>query len=164
MEKSATERSKCALIVYSDSCRLGTQMRPPPHPPPCDSSDLTSYYQDARSAGPSVSPVRDGLCPGVPGHSQAACRGSGPPGRAGLRAHSSPGRRGVGRAAQRRETDPVCLSETQSTVHKGGPRRAKGAARGTAHPHTCEGVLGGMCTAHSSAVAGAGDVFHVGAG
>lgn len=87
-----------------------------------------------------MSPVRDGLCPGVPGHSQAACRGSGPPGRAGLRAHSSPGRRGVGRAAQRRETDPVCLSETQSTVHKGGPRRAKGAARGTAHPHTCAGV------------------------
>lgn len=46
----------------------------------------------------------------------------------------------MGRAAQRRETDPVCLSETQSTVHKGGPRRAKGAARGTAHPHTCAGV------------------------
>ena len=45
-------------------------------------------------------PVRDALRPGVPGHSQAGCRGAGPPGMAGLRVHSScPGRRGAGREA-----------------------------------------------------------------
>lgn len=76
-------------------------------------------------------PVRDALRPGVPGHSQAGSRGAGPPGMAGLRVHSScPRRRGAGRAAWRRETDPVCLSETQSTVHKGGQRRGEGGCSG----------------------------------
>lgn len=39
-----------------------------------------------------------------------------------------------------------------------------GAALGTVHPHTCAGVAGGMCIAHSSAVARAGEFSTSGLG
>lgn len=76
---------------------------------------------------------------------QAGCRGADPPGRAGLRVHSScRGRRGAGSGARRRETDPVCLSETQSTVHKGGLRGVKGLPGARLIPTPARG-LGEEC-------------------
>lgn len=64
---------------------------------------------------------------------------------------------GGGEREEEKQTRSVCR-ETQSTVHKGGPRGAKGAAQGTAHPHTCAGVGGGMWTAHSFAGASGGEL------
>lgn len=73
-----------------------------------------------------MSPVRDGLCPGVPGHSQAACRGSGPPGRAGLRAHSSREEGGWGgQPREEKQTRSVCRRH-KARFTKGGREGRRG--------------------------------------
>lgn len=85
---------------------------------------------------------------------QAICRQQGrrPSGKGRVKsAFQLPGKQGGGEgSAEKRNRPGLSVGDTKHGSQR-GPDRGEGGCWGTAHPHTCAGAGGGMCTAHSSA-------------